>query len=622
MKLLRNIKCPALLTNRKGEIIEVNSSFKSFFCGKLKLQGMNIRSVIVNWPVDEKLLRHQFREIDFHLKNDKLDIKRPGLIIQFVQNRTRLFLGILQFNARPTATDPDKLLSQLMDTLPDSIYFKDLKSRFILVNKATILKLNKKSASELIGKTDFDLFTHEHANEAFQDEQKIIRSGVPIIDKIEKETYPDGKVTWTSTTKLPLRDRKERVIGTFGVSRDITERKRMELLQDSMFRISQIVNIADNFMLMIQKISNIILAAIPVNNVSVARFSENGEIAEQITIPLNSMDEQSFNNLVKYVYRNAQIMKLDSPEKFSEILETKDPRILPAFWLGFPLFNDDKVIGVFSISNTLSLPVLTDKEGEFLLFISEQIAGALRKINYTRELLEKNEQLRYLNANKDKFFSIIAHDLRNPFTGLIGLSELLAGSKYDLNEKETHEITDRLHKSIVHVYNLLEHLLTWSRIHRGGIVISFSQFNITDLIRQCVDLYQNIAESKKITFTIQSEPELQITSDESVLFVVLRNLINNAIKYSQVNGKIVIIVNNKSGFIEISVIDEGIGMEQQKLNSLFKIEETSSVPGTQNEQGTGLGLIISKEFLDKIGGTISVTSELRRGTTFTIQLPA
>jgi PAS domain S-box-containing protein len=121
------------------------------------------------------------------------------------------------------------LLHSLMDTIPDSIYFKDRESRFIRINKAVRLRkdIAMSDPAETLGKTDFDFFTEEHARQAYEDEQEIMRTGQPIVDTEEKETWPDGQVTWVSTTKMPLRDPQGHIIGTFGISRDITERKQV-----------------------------------------------------------------------------------------------------------------------------------------------------------------------------------------------------------------------------------------------------------------------------------------------------------------------------------------------------------------------------------------------------------
>ncbi len=231
--------------------------------------------------------------------------------------------------------------------------------------------------------------------------------------------------------------------------------------------------------------------------------------------------------------------------------------------------------------------------------------------------LKENEfELKELNATKDKFFSIISHDLRSPFIALIGYSELLYND-YDKLPKETiRDYISNIYNASKNTFELLENLLAWSRSQTGIIEINQKKINIKDYIDRVIQMLNPVAQKKNIELINTVNDKIHGYTDDNMLNTILRNLITNSIKYSYESGSIILRAEVKDDIVVISVSDNGVGMSEEIKNTLFKISETKSQPGTQSEKGTGLGLILCKEFVEKQGGKIWVNSEARKGTSF------
>lgn len=239
-----------------------------------------------------------------------------------------------------------------------------------------------------------------------------------------------------------------------------------------------------------------------------------------------------------------------------------------------------------------------------------------------KELKESEKNLLEINDMKDRFFSILAHDLKNPFHAILAFSEILETDYSDLPEIERKKILSSLRASAKDTYHLLENLLLWARTQRDNIKVSLSNIFINELIEQAVKSQNNFLLKKNLQIDFSAGENALIYSDKYILDTVLRNLISNAIKYSFPSTEIKISSGrNEDQSVFVSIIDSGIGMKKETLDGLFRIDINNSTPGTDQEQGTGLGLIICNEFLKLINGTLEVESEPGKGSTFTIKLP-
>ncbi len=234
---------------------------------------------------------------------------------------------------------------------------------------------------------------------------------------------------------------------------------------------------------------------------------------------------------------------------------------------------------------------------------------------------EKEFQIKKLLNDKDKFFSIIAHDLKGPFNGIIGLSELLLEKDNQFSQEEGNEFIKLINESSKNTYTLLENLLTWARSQTGNIQFSPKQFEISEITDKTISLLANIAKNKKITIYSEIDGNQLVVADKNMLETVFRNLISNAIKFTREKGEVTLSMERKNGKIIFSVKDNGVGIAPDDIENIFALNHRKNGIGTHNESGTGLGLMISKDFIEKHGGTIWVKSQLGEGSEFKFSIP-
>ncbi len=261
--------------------------------------------------------------------------------------------------------------------------------------------------------------------------------------------------------------------------------------------------------------------------------------------------------------------------------------------------------------------------------LSIALVSRNKKINHQKqeldllisELKDTVIQLKEVNATKDKFFSIIAHDLLNPFHVLLGFSNILNLQFDEMNDQEKKLMISDLSETANSTFTLLDNLLEWSRSQKGLIEIKPTEFFIINLIDSVVGTYKINARTKDIKIHVESNPNLSIIVDEPTLNICLCNLLNNAIKFTPESGTITISAQQNNNTLRLKISDSGIGMNKETLKKLFKIEESFSTRGTNKEKGSGLGLILVKELVEKNQGRIFVESELGKGSHFMIDLP-
>jgi signal transduction histidine kinase/ligand-binding sensor domain-containing protein len=239
----------------------------------------------------------------------------------------------------------------------------------------------------------------------------------------------------------------------------------------------------------------------------------------------------------------------------------------------------------------------------------------------SQKLEESNQKLAILNSTKDRFFSIIAHDLRNPFHSVSGLSEILLSDHTKFSSEKIERFLSLIHTSSISGNNLLENLLQWSRSQTGRIVFKPGNITLANIIEENLNLLEGELVRKNISIKSTVEADIKVLADENMVNTIFRNLISNAIKFTYKNGRINISAQKHAQFIEVSVKDSGIGISEKTKNLLFRIDTNVSTKGTSNETGTGLGLILCHEFVEKHGGRIWVESEEGKGSIFKFTLP-
>jgi PAS domain S-box-containing protein len=290
-------------------------------------------------------------------------------------------------------------------------------------------------------------------------------------------------------------------------------------------------------------------------------------------------------------------------------------KIIADGWLIFETSHKRKDGSVFDVE--LSVTYQNTESGVLICFC--------RDISYRKfeeKVLKQSEtKLLRLNADKDRFISILGHDLRNPFNNLLGLSEVLTEEIHNLKIDEIEDIAKNINKSARFTYKLLEDILMWARTQQGKIPFKPQTLFLNDIFTNILETLKPTADSKNITVNCAKASQIDVYADADMLKTVLRNLISNAIKFTHNYGAIDIVAVKNSFDVTISVSDNGVGITSDNLRKLFDITQVLATKGTAEEKGTGLGLMLCKEFVEKHGGKIWVESEEEKGSKFSFTLP-
>ncbi len=267
-----------------------------------------------------------------------------------------------------------------------------------------------------------------------------------------------------------------------------------------------------------------------------------------------------------------------------------------------------------------TISMIRDAKDKPLFFIA-QVQDITKRKKYEEQLIKYTEDLKLLNAAKDKFFSIISHDLRSPFNSLLGLTEYISHSYDEMTPTEIRSSVSNVYNASKQVYNLILNLLEWSMIQSGRLNVNKSVINLSELGNEIMSLYQESANYKQLELINEMKQEILVYADKYMIDTIVRNFVSNSIKFTKPGGKITIkgIINGDNA--EVSVTDTGIGISPEEQKNLFRIDEQTRRDGTANEKGTGLGLILCKEFIEKNNGVLWVESEEGKGSRFSFTVP-
>lgn len=263
--------------------------------------------------------------------------------------------------------------------------------------------------------------------------------------------------------------------------------------------------------------------------------------------------------------------------------------------------------------------IITTKKTRFLDADNKKyLVGVIHDIT---ERKKTENSLKELIATKDKLFSIIAHDLRSPFNSIIGFSELLIENSNDILLEDSEQYIKIINSAAKNTLILLDNLLNWAKSQTGQLSFNPEKILFSEVVQEIITLSKTIAKSKNITLEYAGTDNLEIFVDVNMLNTVLRNLISNAIKFTNVGGHIKVNAELKQDQVEITISDNGIGINKEKCTELFFITSNTTTPGTADENGSGLGLVLCKEFIQKNNGDIWVESEENKGSNFIFTLP-
>lgn len=489
------------------------------------------------------------------------------------------------------------LLQALLEYAPDVIYFKDAESRILRASRAFAVKVGRNDPLELVGKTDHELFDPEHADQARADEQAILATGVPLHGKTEKEVWADGRVSWVLTSKLPLRDARGQIVGTFGVSRDITD---LKLAQEKVERAEEkyrsiVVNALDG-----------IFQTTPDGHY----LSANPALAR--IYGFDTVDEliEERTNIAKQLYvhpeRRLEFQRLmqehDRIEGFESEVYRRDGSVI---WIAENARAVRDAAGRLKYYEGTVEDITARKRAEHELQMARDVA-----IESARA--------------KSEFLANTSHEIRTPMNGIIGMTRLLLDTPLTPDQRDHLET---LRSSADSLLTILNDILDFSKIESGKLEFEALAFDLRDMVEDTAELLAERAFGKHLELTVWIDHRIpaQVRGDGGRIRQVLTNLLNNAIKFTahgEVAVRVTLTSEEETGLlVRCDVSDTGVGISAGALGKIFEPFVQADGSTRRRFGGTGLGLSISRGLVRAMGGELGVESTLGKGATFWFTIP-
>lgn len=488
-------------------------------------------------------------------------------------------------NADLIIQESERKYRNIFNNVQDVFYQTDMSGILIEISPS-IERYSGYTRDELVGKPVEEFYDDPSVR---YDLLKVLTQKGEIGDFELMLKRKDGTRVLTSANIHILFNKKGLPIGIEGSLRDISERKLIEeAVKSNEQLLKAIFESTSSGILVVDQ------------NRRIKQF--NARFKEMWNIPEETINSYKDGELIKFV-----LNQLKDPEEFT-----------------------NKVNTIYeTVTNVSDIIELTDERYfqriSIPLFNGSDIIGRVWNFNDITEQKKAELVLREANASKDKFFSILAHDLRSPISGFVGISEILSKELDELSVREVKEMSSAIYKSANSIFNLLNDLLKWAQSQSDELRLNPEEFDLTELINETAVLLKTSAVNKNISIKATFENELLINCDKNMITTVVRNLITNAIKFTPKGGVIEVTaikeITPKGNFVKVNVKDSGIGIGPETITKLFKVGEMRTSPGTSGEKGTGLGLILCKEFIEKHGGSIAVESKINEGSTFSFTLP-
>jgi PAS domain S-box-containing protein len=500
-------------------------------------------------------------------------------------------LTVTDFTERKKADIQLAFQSSLLEQVHNGVIVIDFNNTILYWNKFAE-HLYQWNSSEAIGENIIALLSPEEMKETMQSNFKNLNQDGHWEGDFNVRRK-DGTTISVHIINSYITDENGNKVGFAGISTDITDRRRIEgTLRETNAYLENLINCANAPIIVWDAHFRITRFNHAFEHITGRTEAEVIGHSLELLFPPNLASETM-----------AQIHKTLTGERWEtveiEILH-RDNSIRTVLWNSATIFETDG-----------KTPIATIAQGQDIT----------QRKKAEQEIKLKNEELSELNAQKDRFFSIIAHDLKSPFNSIMGFSEILVGQINENDYDGIKRYAEIILVSSQRAMDLLMNLMDWTRAQTGRMEFNPEYFEMVDLIDENILLFDDIAAQKGVTINRILSPNIPVFADKEMLNTVCRNLISNAIKFTKPDGEIVISAIEKQTEIMVSVSDNGVGISKTNIEKLFRIDQKYTTSGTNREQGTGLGLLLCKEFIEKHGGHIRVESLEGIGSTFSFTLP-
>jgi PAS domain S-box-containing protein len=530
--------------------------------------------------------------------------------------------------AEETIKENEQRWRNLLENSPISIIIISNR-KIVYANSEAVKIAGAENAGQLLGKNIFDFTPAQNKYEFITLNRAVNSSG-------EKTPHTEGKIfnLKKEIIAVELAAMPVNYLGNESLQiifKDISERKREEKVQQVINQILQTANSELNIEQLYLFIHNSIKALMNADNFYIALIDQSSEtVAFPYYVDMYDSPpppQKMSRGSTEYVIREGK-SQLFTKDKFIALNESGEIKLMGTpckVWMGVPLKIQDKTIGVMVVQDYENECAYNLKDLLLLETIAFPVSRAIERKIVEAEREELIKQLKDINLSKDALFSVISHDLRSPFNALLGLSDILSKDYQKLSEQDRNNYLKSINKTARNLFSLVNNLLEFSRFQTGKMDFAPVKINLKEAVEKNILLIEGNAVSKNIKIEHSLE-DISLFADEAMFGSVIQNILSNAIKFSEPGKSIFItgqiIKQGAKNFTELRIKDQGVGMCEETLLNLFRPDKVVSTTGTAKEPGSGLGLLITKDYIEKNRGAIKVISEKNKGTEFIITLPA
>ncbi|MDD4683658.1 MAG: PAS domain S-box protein [Bacteroidales bacterium] len=492
----------------------------------------------------------------------------------------------------------NRYFEAFLEHITDYVIFKDINGKIVFCSQSLAQLTGYSSWKNLIGKNYSDILPEESALQYESEDKIILSTGKRLEGKVNMFLGNDSEIRYEQTNKVPLLDEDMNVVGIISISRDITDLKReKDLIEEQEEKFNLILNSTAEGIYGLDLNGN--CTFVNQSCIEMLGYSKGEELLGQNMHNLihhsnaNGEPISQYDCNINHTLQHGEEMSSDK-----EVFWKKDGTSLPVEYFSYLQINEGKIVGA----------VVT------FLDITERKERSKQIINSTKKLQK-------LNSDKDKFIRILAHDLKNPFNSIIGFSEYIIDNLEEIDKNTIKEFTSIINESSENAYQLLEEILLWLKVQSGKLSVEKKEVELRQIVLNVIEGLKTNAQTKDIKLSCSIPESVYIESDINMLKTILRNLINNSIKFTDEKGEIEVKMEEKEDKINIIVSDNGVGMSKEEASRIFTNDSYQTKEGTNGEKGTGLGLTIIKDLVQSHDETIWAESEIGKGSDFIFTMP-